>query len=429
MILHGNQRGGARDLALHLLKEENEHVEIHELRGFVSENLVSALNEAYAVSRGTKARQFLFSLSLNPPKTENVKVQDFEDAINQVEEKLGLKNQPRIIVFHEKKGRRHAHAVWSRTDMANMKAIQLSHTKLKLKEISRELYLKHGWQIPRGFQNSQERDPKNFTMSQWQHARRAGKDPREIKAALQESWATTNTQSAFRKALADRGYVLAKGDRRGFVALDHRCEVFSISNKWIGVSAKEVRARLSDESTLPSVEDAKVQIAQNMANRMVGLRQEHETAVHARVAKIEDDLVRMTTTHKEERRLLETHHNDRWQAEVRQRQGRFNRGIRGILDRVTGRHRQLRAQNEREALLAHRRDQQEKDQLIFSQLAQRRALDSRIDRLQSFSAHRKQSLADDLAQYQDIQRGNRAAFEPGREGPNRGPKNGLEPQL
>ena len=33
MILHGNQRGGARDLALHLLKDENEHVEVHELAG------------------------------------------------------------------------------------------------------------------------------------------------------------------------------------------------------------------------------------------------------------------------------------------------------------------------------------------------------------------------------------------------------------
>lgn len=67
MILQGNQRAGARDLALHLLKEENEHVNVHELRGFVSDDLVSALNEAHAISRGTKARQFLYSLSLNPP--------------------------------------------------------------------------------------------------------------------------------------------------------------------------------------------------------------------------------------------------------------------------------------------------------------------------------------------------------------------------
>jgi len=45
MILHGNQRGGSKNLALHLLKEENDHVDVHELRGFISDDLVSALNE------------------------------------------------------------------------------------------------------------------------------------------------------------------------------------------------------------------------------------------------------------------------------------------------------------------------------------------------------------------------------------------------
>ena len=60
MILIGNQRGGAKDLAQHLLKEENDHVQVHELRGFASGNLAGALTEAYAVSRGTKCKQFLF---------------------------------------------------------------------------------------------------------------------------------------------------------------------------------------------------------------------------------------------------------------------------------------------------------------------------------------------------------------------------------
>ncbi len=67
MILKGNQRGGAKDLALHLMKDENEHVELHDLRGFASDNLMAALNEAYAMSRATRCRQFLYSLSLNPP--------------------------------------------------------------------------------------------------------------------------------------------------------------------------------------------------------------------------------------------------------------------------------------------------------------------------------------------------------------------------
>ncbi|MCZ6804838.1 MAG: hypothetical protein O7D86_13145 [Proteobacteria bacterium] len=141
MILEGNERGGAKNLALHLLKEENDHVDVHELRGFVSDNLIQALNETYAVSRGTRAKKFLFSLSLNPPQTENVSTKDFKEAIGRVEEELGLTGQPRAIVFHEKQGRRHCHTVWSRIDTEAMKAIHLSHTKLKLMDISRDLYI------------------------------------------------------------------------------------------------------------------------------------------------------------------------------------------------------------------------------------------------------------------------------------------------
>jgi hypothetical protein len=47
MILKASQRSGAKQLGHHLLKtEENEHVEIHEIRGFVSETLMGAMKEA-----------------------------------------------------------------------------------------------------------------------------------------------------------------------------------------------------------------------------------------------------------------------------------------------------------------------------------------------------------------------------------------------
>lgn len=145
MILKGNQRGGGRQLAAHLLNaHDNEHVEVHDLRGFVADDLPGAFHEAYGVSRGTRAKQFLFSLSLNPPRDAKVSTAAFENAIASVEERLGLQDQPRAIVFHEKEGRRHAHAVWSRIDAAEMKAINLPHTKLKLRDVSRELYLEHG---------------------------------------------------------------------------------------------------------------------------------------------------------------------------------------------------------------------------------------------------------------------------------------------
>ena len=65
MILKASQRGGGKQLALHLLRtDENEHVETHEVRGFISQDLTGALKEAHAVSLGTRCKQFLFSVSL-----------------------------------------------------------------------------------------------------------------------------------------------------------------------------------------------------------------------------------------------------------------------------------------------------------------------------------------------------------------------------
>lgn len=69
MILKGSQRSGGRDLAVHLMNStDNEHVRLHELRGFASHDLKSAVLEAEAISLGTKCRQYLFSLSLSPPE-------------------------------------------------------------------------------------------------------------------------------------------------------------------------------------------------------------------------------------------------------------------------------------------------------------------------------------------------------------------------
>ncbi|CAA0121113.1 Uncharacterised protein [Halioglobus japonicus] len=422
MILQGNQRGGAKNLALHLLKDENEHVEVHELRGFVSDNLVSALNEAYAVSRGTKAKQFLYSLSLNPPKSENVSIEDFENAIAQVEEKLGLKGQPRAIVFHEKQGRRHAHAVWSRIDGQKMKAIELPFTKLKLKEVSRDLYLQHNWQMPRGFLNSQECDPKNFTLQQWQQAKRTGKDPRQIKATLQDCWAISDTQGTFQQALRDRGYTLARGDRRGFVAMDHHCEVYAISKKWIGKSAKEVRARLAEPDALPTVDVARSQIAGDMAARLSTLQKQQATTIHTRLSELERKRVQMVQTHQAQRRSLEHSQQARQHLETRQRQSRYSTGFRGLLDRVTGKRHRIKAQNEREAQEAQTRDRQEKDQLIFNQLNVRRVLQVRIDRLHAFKERRGHMLSQDIEQFGQVQRGERERLDPRGAQPQRGPE-------
>ncbi|MDB2579562.1 hypothetical protein N9Y00_11155, partial [Tateyamaria sp.] len=148
-----------------------------------------------------------------------------------------------------------------------MRAINLPHYKTKLRDVSRELYLEHDWDLPRGFQDRRLRDPLNFGREEWQQAKRAGVDPREIKAALQDAWKHSDKRASFEHALKERGFWLAKGDRRGFVALDYRGEVFSLS-RYAGVKTKELAARLGDREQLLSVDRVKEAIAQAMTRKV-----------------------------------------------------------------------------------------------------------------------------------------------------------------
>ena len=110
-------------------QRDNEHVELHDVRGFISDDLNQASSEAHAIAQGTRCENNMFSMSFNPPEGAHVSTDDFEKAIEQVEDKLGLKDQPRAVIFHEKDGRRHAHVVWSRIETDQMRSINISHYK------------------------------------------------------------------------------------------------------------------------------------------------------------------------------------------------------------------------------------------------------------------------------------------------------------
>src|SRR5690349_11519479 len=103
MILKGSQRGGPRQLAAHLLNLlDNDHVAVQEVRGFVSPDLTGAMAETVAIAKGTRCRQPIFSLSLNPPKDAKASIADLIAAADRAETVLGLGGQPRAIVVHEK---------------------------------------------------------------------------------------------------------------------------------------------------------------------------------------------------------------------------------------------------------------------------------------------------------------------------------------
>lgn len=366
MLFVGNQRGGGRDLARHLMKDDNERVEVHDIRGFASNDLESAFKESYAISRATKCKQHLFSLSINPPLKEDVKEADFEDAITRAEQKLGLTGQPRAIVFHDKKGRdgevrRHAHAVWCRINTDEMKAVQLSFTKDKLMKLSREIYLERDWRMPDGMLHKPDRDPRNFTLEQWQQSKRAGKEPQKLIGIFQDCWSVSDNAASFAHALDEHGYVLAKG-RRGFVAVDHEGEVFAVS-KWTKRRVKDVREKLGSPNALPSVDQAHETAAKRVRDRLNEIQAQKDLEERLRMDRLDAAQIRHQQMQQAAEARLLTEQRERQAQEAKDRDEKLRKGLLGLLDRITGQRKRTLKENDLAKQHAQRRDQMERQAL------------------------------------------------------------------
>ena len=378
MILKASQRARYAELAKHLLNgDDNEHVTIHEIRGFVSETLLEALREAYAISRGTRCSKYLFSLSLSPPEYADVPVEDFEAAIDEIEVRLNLVNQPRIIVFHEKYGRRHCHAVWSRIQAEKMIAVHMSHFKRKLMEVSQLLFLKHGWKLPKGMQKGQKRDSLHLSREEHRQAVRLAEDPQAMKTLLKELWERSDSKQTFAAALQEQGFLLARGDKRGYVALDVKGGIYSLT-RWLDLGTRELKARLGAPDSLPDIGQAKAFLASRMSENLQRFVAETKSAAAARRLPLVQEIRTLTAQHRAERRDLLAVQQARWTAETKARSSRLASGVAGVWQRVTGEYQKIRAINEAETKAAIQRDRKELHSLIRSQLLMRQDLQQTV---------------------------------------------------
>lgn len=398
MILKGSQRAGATNLSDHLMNErDNDHVILLELKEFISDNLGGALSEAYAISKATRCKQFMFSLSLNPPKDHVASEADFIDAADRAEKTLGLDGQPRAIVVHEKEGRRHAHVVWSRIDADEMKAINLPHFKNKLRDLSRDLFLDHGWFLPDGLASYGNKSPLNFTLAEWQQAKRQGIDPREIKQAFQQAWERCDSQIGFKNALEDRGYFLARGDRRGFVALDVDGNVHSIA-KWTGFKAKDVKAKLGSPENLHSVDETQSNIRSKISDQMRGYISQIKDRHSQDMQPLRDEHKTMKHTHRAERQKLKDGQETRWVDETKARSDKLNSGLRGLFDKLTGKAKDIRSQNELDARKCAHRDQKQRDFMVKEQMKERQEFQQRLQKLRHKHKQERILLAQSIKQ-------------------------------
>jgi hypothetical protein len=263
MILKGSQRANGADLAIHLMNGfDNESVEIAQVSGAVAGDLLGAFAEFEAVAAGTKAKEYLYSLSINPPSP--LTREQYHEAIEAIGNRLGLSDQPRAVVFHVKDGREHCHVVWSRIDVDNMKAIHMAHDRRKLMDMACDLARKFDLELPPGLKAWEEKckfdkDALDPTLGEKAQEEATGISPEQRREEITACYEQADNAQGFINALEQKGYVLARGDRRGFVVVDEFGSPHSLTRYVKGHKAAAIKARLADITPdhLPSVDQAK----------------------------------------------------------------------------------------------------------------------------------------------------------------------------
>ena len=420
MILKGSQRAGAADLATHLSNEyDNARVEIAEVRGLVADDLHGAFAEIEAVASGTRCKQPLYSLAINPPLP--LSREQYMAAVDYIEDKLGLTGQPRAVVFHVKDGREHCHVVWSRIDLDNMRSIGMSHDRMKLRTCARELAHAYGLPLPEGL--AEDRGDARFektrdvTFAEKAMAEASGIAPAERRKAISAVFRSTDSAATLRNELERAGYVLAQGERRAYVVVDRAGHVHALARQVEGAKTRDVKARLADlpAESLPTVAEAQAQ----QTARQKAVDERLREKARQRGAKSAADLAakqqarRNKVIEAKRQQLAITHASERMamHAVHKAEQGRLFNIIAGrvfaVMDRVPGLRSVIAPLRNNPAINAAERHRIEDESLQRRHQRETKAIDRRAAALDKIEARERRGLLRDLVQQaraEDVQK-------------------------
>lgn len=396
MIIKGSVRTGSRALARHLMNaHENEHVELVELNGFAGQSLTAALLEIDAISKATQAQKPMFSVSFNAPETELVSDEQYFDAFARVEEKLGLVGQPRAIVSHEKEGRRHFHVVWSRIDGEKFKAIELPHFKLKCTDISKQIYEMYGWKMPQGLIDHKLKQGVNLKTAEYIQLKRQDVDPEELRQHCIDAWATSDNLNSFKHALEERNLYLAKGDKRGFVVVDHNTKVYSLS-RFSGIKVKELKQKLGLPDQLPSVGETEKRIAsfvsKSMLSEIMRLKATHRDELQA----IREKKALLVHIQKAERRELLDHQRVKRNLLSRHTKERLKSGVMRFFSRAANNKKLVRLLARKDFKRVSQKQAESRQMTIFRHNRERAELQKEIKRIKATQRDQRMVLAKEL---------------------------------
>jgi len=263
MIINGGSRSNGAFFSKHLSRaDQNEQVQVVEIRGLAAQTIGGAFHEMQAVASGTRCKNYFYHANINTRDNELLTPAQWEQAVDTLENELGLTGQPRLVVEHEKEGRTHRHVVWSRINPDSMTAISDSLTYPKHEQAARKLEVAFGHEpvasvlVKDRDTVRPERRPKDWESFRGQESKH---DPRDIKAEITALWHAADSGHAFAAALQAHGYTLARGDRRDFCIIDDAGDAHSLARRIAGVKVAELRQRMEgiDPACLPSVQEGR----------------------------------------------------------------------------------------------------------------------------------------------------------------------------
>lgn len=271
MIVKGKARSGPAQLAAYLMRPEERATLIDLWDG--SGDLRKAFLSWHAVGEATRGEKTLYHAQISPEAAYAMTPDQWRKAAQILAEELGMKDHPRAIVVHEGHGRPHAHVVFQRADADTLKMWDDSFNYVKHERASDRMEREFGHEFVPGKHAKRDREqqpefPKAaFDQDEAQQAARSGTDPKAQKAEIKSLYAAADGGPAFKTALEDAGYLLAKGDR-GYLVVDAEGGHAALTRQ-LGLKKKELESFMAAVplASLPDIEQAKARQADMAAQK------------------------------------------------------------------------------------------------------------------------------------------------------------------
>jgi len=272
MIVKGKPRSGPAQLAAYLMRvDDGEHPTLLHL-DYGDDSLRKAFIEWDSIGELTRGEKTLYHAQIAPDAKYQMTPEQWKRAAEILAEELGMKEHPFAAVLHDGGDKPHLHVVFQRADTDTMKLWDDSYNYVKHESASKRMELEFDHELVPGKHAKRDREKQpefprqEMTQDEAQQEKRTGLNAADRKAEITALHAAADSGQAFKAALEEAGYLLAKGER-GYLVVDQAGGHTVLSRNIKGLKQKDVEAFMAgvELDKLPTIEEAQAIQKQRLA--------------------------------------------------------------------------------------------------------------------------------------------------------------------